>query len=107
MQTDGSEIAAEDAIEEPSGLSCRLLNGRQSAVDDACIWWNTAPASVRCTVWGAASMVDLAVEIGVAPGFELRRISTAIASKASVCFVAGVTSVMALKQTSSASDHRS
>jgi hypothetical protein len=107
VQTDGCEIAAEDAIEEPGGRSGRLHNSRQSAVDDACDWWNTAPASVLCTVWGAASMLDLAVEIGVAPDFELRRTSTAITGKASVGFVAGATSVIALKQTSSASDHRS
>jgi hypothetical protein len=43
-------------------------------------------------------MLDLAVEIGVAPGFELRRTFTAITGKASVCFVAGATSVMALRQ---------
>ena len=39
--------------------------------------WNTAPACVLSTVWGTASIRDLAVEVGAVPASPIRRIFTA------------------------------
>src|SRR4029453_17274304 len=39
--------------------------------------WNTAPACVLSTVWGTASIRDLAVEVGAVPASPIRRVSTA------------------------------
>ena len=39
--------------------------------------WNTAPACVLSTVWGTASIRDLAVEVGAVPASPIRRVFTA------------------------------
>jgi hypothetical protein len=39
--------------------------------------WNTAPACVLSTVWGTASIRDLAVEVGAVPASPIRQILTA------------------------------
>jgi hypothetical protein len=38
--------------------------------------WNTAPACVLSTVWGTASIRDLAVEVGAVPASPIRRVLT-------------------------------
>ena len=38
--------------------------------------WNTAPACVLSTVWGTASIRDLAVEVGAVPASPIRRVFT-------------------------------
>ena len=38
--------------------------------------WNTAPACVLSTVWGTASIRDLAVEVGVVPASPIRQLIT-------------------------------
>jgi hypothetical protein len=72
-RADGRKSAAESTVKEPGGRCRQLRNGCKSGVDGGCECWNTAPASVLCTVRGAASMLDLTVETGVAPGSKLRR----------------------------------
>ena len=39
--------------------------------------WNTAPACVLSTVWGTASIRDLAVEVGAVPASPIRQVLTA------------------------------
>jgi len=39
--------------------------------------WNTAPACVLSTVWGTASVRDLAVEVGAVPASPIRQVLTA------------------------------
>ncbi len=39
--------------------------------------WNTAPACVFSTVWGTASVRDLAVEVGAVPASPIRQVLTA------------------------------
>jgi predicted Fe-S protein YdhL (DUF1289 family) len=39
--------------------------------------WNTAPACVLSTVWGTASIRDLAVEVGAVPTSPIRQVLTA------------------------------
>jgi hypothetical protein len=39
--------------------------------------WNNAPACVLGTVWGTASIRDLAVEVGAVPASPIRQILTA------------------------------
>ena len=39
--------------------------------------WNTAPACVLSTVWGTASIRDLAVEVGAVPASPIRHVLTA------------------------------
>ena len=39
--------------------------------------WNTAPACVLSTVWGTASVRDLAVEVGAVPASPFRQVLTA------------------------------
>jgi hypothetical protein len=38
--------------------------------------WNTAPACVLSTVWGTASIRDLAVEVGAVPASPIRQVLT-------------------------------
>src|SRR5208283_5374597 len=38
--------------------------------------WNTAPACVLSTVWGTASVRDLAVEVGAVPASPIRQVLT-------------------------------
>jgi hypothetical protein len=38
--------------------------------------WNTAPACVLSTVWGTASVRDLAVEVGAVPASPIRQVFT-------------------------------
>ena len=38
--------------------------------------WNTAPACVLSTVWGTASIRDLAVEVGAVPASPIRQLLT-------------------------------
>jgi hypothetical protein len=39
--------------------------------------WNTAPAYVLSTVWGTASIRDLAVEVGAVPASPIQQVLTA------------------------------
>jgi hypothetical protein len=63
-------------------LDSRLLAPRfvqQEAAPLGCVrrlGWNTAPACVLSTVWGTASVRDLAVEVGAVPASPIRQVLT-------------------------------
>src|SRR6202795_4799016 len=47
--------------------------------------WNTAPACVLSTVWGTASVRDLAVEVGAVPASPIRQVLTSHQASCAGC----------------------
>jgi hypothetical protein len=58
---------------ETAGQSSPRATAHMDAIGND---WNTAPACVLSTVWGTASIRDLAVEVGAVPASPIRRVFT-------------------------------
>ena len=58
---------------ETAGQSSPRPTAHMDAIGDD---WNTAPACVLSTVWGTASIRDLAVEVGAVPASPIRQVLT-------------------------------
>jgi hypothetical protein len=72
-----------DCRQEPELGSARTETAGQSSSSPATAHvdaigndWNTAPACVLSTVWGTASVRDLAVEVGAVPASPIRQVLT-------------------------------
>ena len=58
---------------ETAGQSSPRATAHMDAIGND---WNTAPACVLSTVWGTASIRDLAVEVGAVPASPIRQVLT-------------------------------